>query len=79
MALQLATILTSPGNCFGAKQGDRCYSNLQVLAGNVSRTGQNNVSHWRLVEDAFPGFVIAYDVAMIVGLWRVSVVRSHSE
>ncbi len=68
LALQTLTCLTSPGNCFGVKQGDRCYSNLQILVGQASRSGMNTVPHWPLVEDAFYGLAIAYSVALIVSL-----------
>ena len=68
LALQALTYLTSPGNCFGVKQGDRCYSNLQILVGQASSSGMNTVPHWPLVEDAFYGLVIAYSVALIVSL-----------
>ena len=77
LALQVAVLLTSPGNCYGSKQGDRCYSNLQVLFGNVARTGYHDVPHWRLAEDAFPGLVAAYDASMILALWRVAATRSQ--
>lgn len=70
LALQLATLLTSPANCFRAKEGARCYSNLQVLVGSVPRTGESSAPHWILVEDAFPGVLIAYDVALILGVTR---------
>lgn len=31
LALQVVTILISPGNCFRAKEGAPCYSNLQIF------------------------------------------------
>lgn len=68
LTLQILTCLTSPGNCFGVKQGDRCYSNLQILVGQASRSGMNTVPHWPLVEDAFYGLAIAYSAALIVSL-----------
>lgn len=74
LALQIGVILSSPGNCYGAKQGDRCYSNLQILAGNASRSGSNDSPHWKLVEDSFPAWVIAYDIALGMGVRRISVV-----
>ncbi|MGB3491114.1 MAG: hypothetical protein WBA57_00185 [Elainellaceae cyanobacterium] len=73
LALQIAVVFTSPGNCFGTKQGDRCYSNLQIVAGSAARTGANQLPHWTIVEDAFPFFVIAYDVAIAVGLRKILV------
>ena len=75
LALQILAMLVSPGNCFGAKQGDRCYSNLQILVSDVSRTGPNLAPHWTFVEDAFPGLVLAYGVAIVVGLKNVSIVE----
>ncbi|MBW4622630.1 MAG: hypothetical protein KME17_25145 [Cyanosarcina radialis HA8281-LM2] len=73
LALQVTTILSSPGNCYRVKQGDRCYSNLQILLGNVPITGPGNSPHWNLIEDAFLGLVIAYGVALVVALLITSV------
>lgn len=75
LVLQGATILTSPGNCFGVKQGSRCYSNLQILLGDVPKTGFSSSPHWTLVEDAFLGFLLAYGVALVIGLLQTSVVN----
>lgn len=66
LALQIATLLVSPGNCFGTKQGARCYSNVQILIENIPRTGPSEAPHWTLVEDSFFGFVVAY----VVAVWR---------
>jgi hypothetical protein len=68
LVLQVLTILVSPGNCFGAKQNARCYSNFQILIGDAPRTGPSNTPHWTLIEDAFLGLVPAYAVAVLVGL-----------
>ncbi len=68
--LQVATILTSPGNCFGAKQGEQCYSNLQVWFDSVPRLGPSNVPHWQLVENAFPGLLFAYGVSVALSLLK---------
>jgi hypothetical protein len=76
LVLQIATILTSPGNCFGIKQGNRCYSNLQILLGDVPSTGPSSSPHWNEVEDAFLGLLAAYGVALVVGLSRTSVAKS---
>ena len=73
LALQVMTILASPGNCFNAKSGSHCYSNLQILIDNVPRTGPSNSPHWQLIEHAFPGLVVAYGVAVVVGLSRTSI------
>ncbi|MGD1942842.1 MAG: hypothetical protein ACFB0G_16165 [Leptolyngbyaceae cyanobacterium] len=75
LALQTLTCLTSPGNCFGVKQGDRCYSNLQILVGQASRSGMNTAPHWPLVEDAFYGLAIAYSIALIVSLVKTLTVK----
>ena len=68
LALQIATMLVSPGNCFGAKQGDRCYSNLQILIGGAPRSGSSSLVHWRFVEDSFYGLAAAYGAAVLVGV-----------
>ncbi len=75
IGLQILTIATSPGNCFGVKQGDRCYSNLQILLTNLERSGANQAEHWPLVEDAFPGVAIAHAVALAIA---VSAMEKHS-
>lgn len=72
LALQILTILTAPGNCFRAKEGAPCYSNLQILVGNAPRSGPSDISHWALVEHAFPGLLLAYGVAVLMGLWSVA-------
>lgn len=77
LGLQAALLLTSPGNCFGVKQNSRCYSNFQILFGNVPRTGSSKQPHWYLVEDAFWLFLAAYCVAVIVSLIKTSVVDQH--
>lgn len=76
LVLQISTILASPGNCFGAKQGTRCYSNLQILLSDVPSTGPSSSPHWNQVEDAFLGLLAAYGVALVVGLSRTSIVKS---
>lgn len=76
LALQVATILVAPGNCYGLKEGARCYSNLQILIGNVPSTGPSNSLHWELVEDAFLGLLAAYGVSLVVGLSGTSVAKS---
>ncbi|MEO1144433.1 MAG: hypothetical protein AAFY26_02380 [Cyanobacteria bacterium J06638_22] len=68
LALQIATMLVAPGNCFGAKQGDRCYSNLQILVGSAPRSGSSSLVHWRFVEDSFYGLAAAYGAAVLVGV-----------
>ena len=74
LVLQVATILASPGNCFGVKQGaPRCYSNLQILLSDVPSTGSSSSPHWNQVEDAFLGFLAAYGVALVMGLSRTSI------
>lgn len=76
LVLQVATIVTSPGNCYGVKQGARCYSNLQILIGNVPSTGPSNSVHWNLVEDGWMGILAAYGVAFAIGLLSTSVAKS---
>jgi hypothetical protein len=68
LLLQIATLLTSPGNCYGVKQGSRCYSNLQMLIENIPRTGDSNLSHWKLVDDAFFGLLLGYGVSLLLGM-----------
>ena len=70
IVLQIAVLLTSPGNCYMVNQGARCYSNLQILFGNIPRFGMViNVPHWIIVEDSFYRFVLAYYAALITGVW----------
>ena len=68
LALQVATLLVSPANCYGIKQGSRCYSNLQVVLSNVPRSGASNAPHWEQVEDSFVGFLLAYMISLATGL-----------
>lgn len=75
LALQIATMIVSPGNCYGTTSHGLCYSNLQVLVGNVPRTGPSNAPHWPLVENSFPGFLLAYSVALTRGVTSILVVR----
>jgi hypothetical protein len=78
LVLQAATVLISPGNCFRAKEGAPCYSNLQILLGNAPRSGPSDIPHWTLVEHAFPGLLLAYGVAVLVGLWSVAKNVKHT-
>jgi hypothetical protein len=83
LTLQIVTMLASPGNCYGVKKGDRCYSNLQVLIGNLAREGPNTAPHWLLLEDAFPGFLAAYGVALLTAVLKTkvgarSILQSHN-
>ena len=71
LSLQLATLLVSPANCYGFKQGSRCYSNLQVVLTDVPRTGFSNAPHWQAVEDAFFGFLLAYMGSLATGLLTI--------
>ncbi len=66
--LQIATLLVSPANCYGFKQGSRCYSNLQVMLSDVPRSGFSDAPHWELVEDSFLIFLLAYMVSLATGL-----------
>ncbi|BAB78193.1 hypothetical protein ACN23B_27505 (plasmid) [Anabaena sp. FACHB-709] len=68
LGLQLAVLLTSPGNCYGVKQSGRCYSNLQILIENIPPTGYSNLPHWTLVEDAFLGLLLGYAIALLWGI-----------
>ena len=72
MALQMGVVLTSPGNCYMAKQGASCYSNLQIFFGNVPRLGATTVPHWTIAEHAFYGLLVAYAIALALGLWTTS-------
>jgi hypothetical protein len=78
LVLQIATILASPGNCYGVKQGDRCYSNLQVIVSNLPRTGPNSAPHWQLVEDAFPALLAGYGVALVIGVRQTKLMGGRS-
>ncbi len=67
--LQALVSLTAAGNCYNFKQGSPCYSNLQILVGNAPSFGASNIIPWKIVEHAFFGFLIAYAVALILGVW----------
>jgi hypothetical protein len=73
LVLQVATILASSGNCYGVKQGARCYSNIQILLGNVPRNGSSNLPHWQQIEDAFPKLLLAYGASVVVALATTSI------
>jgi len=73
LVLQVATILASPGNCYGVKHGASCYSNIQILLGNVPRNGFSNIPHWKQIEDAFSGLLLAYGASVVVGLATTSI------
>uniref|UniRef100_B8HTT9 Uncharacterized protein n=1 Tax=Cyanothece sp. (strain PCC 7425 / ATCC 29141) TaxID=395961 RepID=B8HTT9_CYAP4 len=68
LGLQVATIVVSPGNCYGFSQGNTCYSNFQILAGQAPPSGPSDAPHWKPIEDAFPGLLMAYGVAVLVGM-----------
>lgn len=72
LLLNIATILASPGNCYGTKQGERCYSNLQILFGGVPKYGPSSLPHWGFVDNAFFGILFAYCVAVILGVIKTS-------
>jgi hypothetical protein len=72
LVLQIATILTSPGNCYMFKQGANCYSNLQVIFGGVPRIGPSSAPHWKAAEDAFIVSLVAYGAAVVLGLVTIT-------
>lgn len=79
LVLQLATIIVSPGNCYGFTQGDRCYSHLQILAGGAPNQGfsATPIPHWKIVEDSFLGVTVAYGVALTIGIFSSSLVENE--
>jgi hypothetical protein len=77
IGLQIATLLASPGNCYGFKQGSSCYSNLQILLGGVAQNTPSQLPHWPFVESAFPFLLIIYGISIIFGLSSVFVKRRY--
>ncbi|OKH13783.1 hypothetical protein [[Limnothrix rosea] IAM M-220] len=77
--LQSLISLTAAGNCYNFKQGSPCYSNLQILIGNAPRFGASDIPHWIIVEHAFFGFLAAYAVALVMGVWSTKFkIRDHN-
>lgn len=63
---QMLAVITSPGNCYGFKQGNQCYSLAQVWWGNVGEISfQNQPPHWTVIEQAFYP-LLAIHIAMLV-------------
>jgi hypothetical protein len=63
-------VLTSPASCYGFKQGDSCYSLLQMLTANVV-AGRSlgtlldpTTPHWHWLERLFPVMLLGYGVVM---------------
>lgn len=73
LVLQVATILASPGNCYGWSQGANCYSNLQMFLGNVPRNEPSKISHWKPIENNFPTLILAYGLSVAVALLSTSI------
>ncbi|TAD76251.1 MAG: hypothetical protein EA001_12575 [Oscillatoriales cyanobacterium] len=74
---QILAIITSPGNCYGFKQGNQCYSLAQVWWGNVGEISfQNQPPHWTAIEQAFYP-LLAIHVAMLL-LTTVTLRRSSA-
>ena len=70
--LQISVIATAPGNCYLAKQGESCYSNLQIMAGKAPSYGASDVPHWTIIENAFFGMLPAYAIALSLGVGTTS-------
>ncbi|PZU95669.1 MAG: hypothetical protein DCE90_12095 [Pseudanabaena sp.] len=73
LVLQVATMLASPGNCYGWSQGASCYSNLQIFLENLPRNEPINIPHWKSVENNFPRLVLAYGLSVAVALLSTSI------
>ena len=72
---QILTILCSPGNCYGFKQGYTCYSIAQVWFGQVGEiTFRQRPIHWTAIENGFIPCLVVYCLALVIAL--VSVRRS---
>jgi hypothetical protein len=68
LVLQVAVLLTSPGNCYGWSQGDRCYSNLQIVMGQAPRSGPSKLARWKPVENSFHLFILAYGASLALAV-----------
>jgi hypothetical protein len=58
-------------------QGSKCYSNFQILLSDVPRDQASDASHWQLIEDSFLILLIAYGVALVVGLKSIKVKNTN--
>ncbi len=73
VAFQILTILSSPANCYGWKQGKACYSLIQALLTNV----EDNPTHW-IIESMFPVFFFLYLGSIVVLLVRIRIEKQQS-
>lgn len=66
---QILTILFSPTNCYGWKQGKACYSFIQSLLVNV----QTNPLHWKIIDLMFPVALLVYVISLgiLLGMMRI--------
>jgi hypothetical protein len=76
LGLQALMVLSSPANCFGMKQGDPCYSFVQLwfvrlFTTETVETMHLTVLHWTWIEQSFPVFVLLYVGTFITLLIRL--------
>jgi hypothetical protein len=73
LLLQVATILVSPGNCYGWSQGKGCYSNLQILMGRAPRTGPAEASPWKPIASHVHSVALAYAACVVLAVSSTSI------
>lgn len=73
LVLQVATILVSPGNCYGWNQGKSCYSNLQIVMGRAPATGPGTTPAWKPLASNVHTVALAYAVSVVVAVASTSI------
>jgi hypothetical protein len=66
---QILAIIVSPGNCYGFKQGNQCYSLAQVWWGNLGEISfQNQPPHWSAIEQSFLPLLVIYGFLLVLSI-----------
>jgi hypothetical protein len=66
---QTLAIIVSPGNCYGFKQGNQCYSLAQVWWGNLGEISfQNQPPHWSAIEQSFLPLLVIYGFLLVLSI-----------
>lgn len=73
LLLQVATILVSPGNCYGWSQGKSCYSNLQILMNQAPATGPGKMAPWTSIGSHVHTVALAYAGSVVLAVASTSI------